>query len=127
MRGTADSKTVVGLVEKIKILGDNAEADADARIDTGATKSSIDEHLATDIGLGRIIKTTFIKSASGSSVRPVVRVRFVIAGREIEEEFTIADRLKMRYPVLIGQNVIKKGFIVDPSKGAPAEDESSNN
>ena len=127
MPRTADSKTVVGLMEKVKLLGETADAEVDARIDTGATKSSIDEHLAADIGLGRILKTTFIKSASGNSVRPVVKARLIIAGREIEAEFTMADRMMMKYPVLIGQNIIKKGFIVDPSKGAPAENESSNN
>lgn len=116
MRALADTKTVVGLVEKVQIFGDNGETQVLAKIDTGATKSSIDGNLASELGLGKIIKTTFVKSASGSSVRPVVRIKLIIAGRELEEEFNIADRLKMKYPLLIGQNVIKKGFLVDLGK-----------
>ena len=41
-----------------------------------------------------------------------------IGDQEIEEEFTLADRSHMTYPVLIGQNILKKGnFMIDPNKG----------
>ncbi len=30
--------------------------------------------------------------------------------------FSIADRAHMKYKVLIGKNILKKGFLIDPSK-----------
>ena len=38
-------------------------------------------------------------------------------GLVIEAEFTLADRAHMNYPLLIGQNILKKGnFLIDPNK-----------
>jgi len=36
---------------------------------------------------------------------------------EIEDEFTLADRSHMTFPMLIGQNILTKGkFLIDPLK-----------
>ncbi len=110
-------KIVLGLVETIKINSNLNDKELEAKIDTGATKSSVDTKLAAELKLGPIVKTKFVKSASGSTMRPVIHVKFNIAGKQMEEEFTLADRKAMKYAVLIGQNVLKKGFIIDPSKG----------
>ena len=34
----------------------------------------------------------------------------------MEAECTVADRSHMKYKMLIGQNVLKKGFIIDPEE-----------
>ena len=112
-------KVVIGIVEKIKIKGNNKSKEVEARIDTGATKSSVDSTLAAELKLGPVIKTKFVRSATGRSLRPIVKMKFRIAKKKMEEEFTLADRKRMKYPVLIGQNVLKKGFLIDPSKVSP--------
>jgi len=109
-------KTIVGLTEFVTIRGEKSCDDLIARIDTGATKSSIDLLLATKLGLGPVVDSKLIKSAHGMKLRPVVRAEVEIKGRKIRAKFTLADRNHMRYPVLIGQNILKKDFLVDPSR-----------
>ena len=105
-------KTTIGLTEKISIKG----KEVIARIDTGATKSSIDADLAAELKIGPIIGTKLIKSAQGTSTRPLVEITITIAGKRIKALFTIAVRKHMKYSVLIGQNILKEGFLIDPSK-----------
>lgn len=107
---------IIGLVENIRILGRQRQKEISAKIDTGATKSSIDKRIVDDLSLGPIIKSKIVKSAHGTGIRPVIEAEIIIAGRHIKAEFTIADRIHMKYPVLIGQNILKIGFLIDPNK-----------
>ncbi|MDP7179802.1 MAG: RimK/LysX family protein [Candidatus Woesearchaeota archaeon] len=110
-------KKVIGLTEKVTILGNKKEDKTlSARIDTGATKSSIDVDLAADLNLGPIIKSKLVKSASGNKLRPVIEASVKLAGKKLKGEFSLADRSHMKYMVLIGQNLLKKGFLVDPAQ-----------
>lgn len=113
---TYNSKIIIGLAENIKIDGPEGSKDVMAKIDTGATKSSIDSKLAAELRLGPIIRTRLVKSAHGNSVRPVIDVTIELAEKKIKEQFTIANRDHMKYPVLLGQNILKKHFLIDPSK-----------
>ena len=110
-------RSVLGLVEKITIIKNDRKKTVNARIDTGATKSSIDSTLARELDLGPIIKKMQIRSSHGTSMRPIIHAEIIIDGRTYKEEFTLAPRSHMSYPVLIGQNILKKGkFLVDPLK-----------
>ena len=114
----AEKRPVIGLTEKVIVTGhDGISKVITARIDTGATTSSIDYKLAAELNLGPIIETKRIRSAHGRGERPVVRVSIDIAGQHMKKRFTLADRKHMKYPVLIGQNVLKEGFfLIDPLK-----------
>ncbi|MBW2971939.1 RimK/LysX family protein [Candidatus Woesearchaeota archaeon] len=113
-------KTVVGLVEPVKVTGPSRSSkEVLARIDSGATKSSIDVKLAAELALGPILKAKLVKSASGRSLRPMVEAKVQLADKEFKTELTIADRADMKYSVLIGQNILKKGFLIDPAKEIP--------
>jgi hypothetical protein len=114
------NKAIVGLTENVTINGSSSQKEVIARMDTGATKSSIDIGLAAELKLGPVIDSRLIKSAHGTKLRPVVEVNVFISGREIKARFTVADRSHMRYPVLIGQNILKQGFLIDPNKRADA-------
>lgn len=109
---------MIGLTEKITIIGpDGKKKKMLARIDTGATKSSIDVKTAAGMRLGPVSKATTIKSAIGTALRPVVEVEVIFCGKRFRTEFTLADRSHMKYPVLIGQNMMKDGhWMIDPSK-----------
>lgn len=48
-----------------------------------------------------------------------------LLGQTYKCEFTLADREKMKYPVLIGRNLLRQGFIVDVSKSNISLKESS--
>ena len=109
-------RPVVGLVEEIILNGESELGKVVARIDTGATKSSVDSKLAAKLRLGPVIRTKLVKSQHGNSVRPIVHAYVTLAGKKCEADFTIADRSHLRYKVLIGQDVLTKGFLIDPLK-----------
>jgi len=111
-------KVIIGLTTRIMIFGKKGKKEVIARVDTGATKSSIDKELAKELDLGPALKHAKVKSAHGVRYRPVITVEILIAGEMREAEFTVAEREHMKYRVLIGQNILVKGFLIDPSKGA---------
>nr|MCK4930109.1 ATP-dependent zinc protease [Nanoarchaeota archaeon] len=111
-------RTIVGLIEKIIVRSNSNKKELIARIDTGATKSSIDLTLASKLKLGPVVDSRLIKSAHGTRLRPVVEAEVTIHGRTLRAKFTLADRNHMKYPVLIGQNILKKGFLIDPTRRA---------
>lgn len=112
----AAKKTIIGLTEPVTICGKDTKKEITARIDTGATKSSIDLNLAAELHLGPIIKSKVVKSAHGNKLRPVIECEIELAKKKIKTEFTLAERSHMKYEVLIGQNVLKQHFLIDPSK-----------
>jgi len=111
-----NGKIVIGLVEEITIKGNGKKETLLAKVDTGATRGSIDISLAKELKLGPVIRSKIVKSVHGSKLRPIVEVNVIIAKKRMKTEFTLADRSHMKYRVLIGLNILKNGFIIDPSK-----------
>jgi len=109
-------RIIIGMIEEIQINGNGSDERILARVDTGATKSSIDYKLASKLKLGPVIESRLIKSAHGNKLRPVIEATITIRGKRIRSKFTLADREHMKYKVLIGQNILKKGFLIDPVK-----------
>ncbi|MGH8743648.1 MAG: RimK/LysX family protein [Burkholderiales bacterium] len=110
------TKTIIGGKEYVTIFCGEKERKVLARIDTGATKSSIDKSLARNLCIGPILHYKKIRSAAGMTKRGIVLVRVRIAGRTFKMYFTVADRKHMKYQVLIGRNILKRGFLVDVSR-----------
>lgn len=111
-------KSILKITEDVILKGrDGNTKKVKAKIDTGASRSSIDTRLASDLKLGPIVRTKLIKSANGSSLRPVVESEIRLDAQDIKTQFTLANRKHMKYRVLIGLNTLRKGsFLVDPSK-----------
>ena len=111
-----ENRVILGVTEKVTIIGNNnKEEEVIARIDTGATSSSIDINLALKLSLGPVTRLKVVKSASAVGKRQLIKAKVKIHDIEMEEEFTLADRSHMTYPILIGQNILKKGnFLIDP-------------
>ena len=109
-------RQIVGFVANV-IVGNNGRSKRiKARIDTGAVKSSIDAKLAASLQLGPIIKRKLVVSAHGRTLRPVMEADIKIGKKNMRSEFTVADRSHMKYKILVGQNILKEGFLVDPQK-----------
>lgn len=108
-------KIILGLDETITLINSHSEKKVLARVDSGANKSSIDVSLAAEMNLGPVVDSKIIKSASGSELRPVINAKVRIHDKEIETQFTITDRSHMKYKMLIGQNILKNGFLIDCS------------
>ncbi len=109
-------KTIIGLSEDVTILARGKRKKVKARIDTGATKSSIDVTLASQLQLGPIVTSKLVRNAHGNTLRPIIICDIELAGKRMKAEFTLADREEMNYKVLIGQNVLTEGFLIDPAK-----------
>ncbi|MCP4406481.1 MAG: hypothetical protein GY807_01710 [Gammaproteobacteria bacterium] len=110
-----------------------------ARIDTGAQTSSLgimsqqpferdgkkwlrfsvkDTDSEKTIDFERpLMRTVKIKQQAAEAMeRPVVKLKIMLGGVEVEQEFTLADRSKFKFPVLIGRNVLVGRYIVDVNR-----------
>jgi len=62
-------------------------------------------------------KQKMIKSSSGhAEKRFVIKTNILLYGIEYPIELSLSERGTMKYPILIGRKLLKKKFIVDPSK-----------
>jgi len=132
-------KLVVGSVEKVQIYPSNLIMNA--RIDTGAETSSInasditeferdgkkwvgftlvDEKTNTPYSMERkVVRRVKILQSSleeGFEKRVVVTLKVTIGDKEELSEFTLTSREHMRYPILIGRNVLQDLIVVDVSE-----------
>jgi hypothetical protein len=99
------------------------------RVDTGASSCSlgvrkikeVDNRLHCTLENKECVifddyKKTIIKSSFGhTQERYVVKLTVIISGVKIKTPFTLSDRSKMKYPVLIGRKLLNKRFVVDVS------------
>lgn len=129
----------VGRTEPIELPG-MFDGKILARIDTGATTSSLwaSDIQETDQGLefslfdsssthytgDRVVVKDYSMRAVSSSMGHVqtryqIRIPLKIKGRRKTVRFTLADRSTQIYPALIGRNVLRNSFVVDVMDGKP--------
>lgn len=117
-----------------------------AKIDTGAYYSSIDadtievngdkltyrlfregrEGFTEEKITTQDFKMLTTRSSNGSEqIRPLIKLTVELAGQSVTEWFSLASREKMFYPVLVGRNILKDGFLVDVTKGQVASWDTS--
>lgn len=120
----------IGAVEDVLLLPPGIKLPA--RIDTGAATTSLDAH---DIRVrGGIAEFTLsekhgghtlrlpiagarrVRGPSGPRARPVVALTICLGRQKMRIEATLADRSYLEYPLLVGRNVLKRGFLVDVRK-----------
>ena len=87
-------RPVLGLYEKITLFSPEKEKTVIARIDSGATNSSIDKSLAKKLKLGPVVKKKLVKSAHGSTIRP-----FIIVKIKMNRKITFLPGGKITYKV----------------------------
>lgn len=107
----------------MKVIGNHGEARVKGKIDTGATRTSVDVWLAANIGLGPTVDVARVKSALDEvRSRPLVRAVVEIAGERFNLPVSVNDRSDMRYPVLVGMDILSlERFVIDPTKKMPAK------
>ena len=95
--------------------GKHRVVEVEAKIDTGALRSSIDEKLAKQLGLlteDKILYYRHYKSALGKNIeRPVVGLTFWIKGKKIMTAVNVANREGLRTRFLIGRKDLN-GFLI---------------
>ena len=123
-------KVTIGEVEDVMLVPWTVTLPA--RIDTGATLSSLDarnvivRNKIAEFTLGKeyggvqlqlpIVGWSQISTSVGSERRPVVQIGICLGPKLIRTLATLKDRSHMTYPFLIGRNVLNGSFVVDTSR-----------
>lgn len=124
---SAGEKMTIGEVEDVVLMPWGVRLPA--RIDTGAATSSLDArelNVKSNIAEFKlpkkygslqlrlpVIEWQKIRSADFSERRPVVEISFCMGPKLIRTRVTLNDRSTVRYPLIIGRNVLKDNFVVD--------------
>lgn len=108
---------IISAIQEVIVKGaDKKKRKVAAKIDTGAWRTSVSEKLARDLGLldeDNILWSKKFKSALGVEERFVINLTFWLAGRKITSPASVARRMALKYPIIIGRKNLK-GFLVDP-------------
>lgn len=73
-----------------------------------------------------IVRVATVRSSNGMvEQRYVISTKVYIFDKYIDTEFTLRNRKKMNYPILLGREFLKKGFIVDVRKENISFDKSN--
>lgn len=124
------NKQVIGRVERVIV--EPGDLKLDARIDTGATKTSLgaeDLQIINEDGeewalfkVGGILIRSRVdhfvlikRHGAASQRRPVILVRVTLGDVTQNVHATLTDRSKFKYKMLIGVNFLVDRFIVDVS------------
>lgn len=119
-------KTVIGSEEFVSLPELGMET-IHARVDTGAAISSLgvkwikeEEGVISCLLPNKQVvkfnsfKKKTIKSSFGhTEERYVVKILINVLGRKVRTDFTLANRSKMKFPILLGRKLLKSKFIVD--------------
>ncbi len=106
---TPSSRTVVGVEEFVRLTGPTGtNIEVLARIDTGASSSSIDTNLAKSLGfdLENADRVT-VASSLGRERRPVVNVAMQLAGTVVPARMNVNDRTRRSNLVLLGRDDLR--------------------
>lgn len=104
---------VLSIIQDITFNRSGEPITVKAKLDTGALRSSIDSSLVELLGLTILDEKVYVQSASGEGFRSVAKITFTLAGKRITTIATIADRSRLKYPVLIGYRDLKD-FLIKP-------------
>jgi hypothetical protein len=120
-------KITMGEVEDVILLPWGVKLPA--RVDTGAALTSLDAQELKVVGkeiqfrlpkqYGNLLLRVPLKgwreirNAENREKRPLVELTFCVGPRKIRAEVTLNDRSTVKYPVVVGRNILKDQFVVD--------------
>ncbi len=121
------TKTLIGAVEEVILLPWGVKLPA--RIDTGAGMTSLDARDLTgknkvaqfrlpekygDILVRLpVIQRRNIRTSDSRDRRPVVEIELLVGSKRMRVLANLNDRSHLTYPLNLGRDVLKQGFIVD--------------
>jgi hypothetical protein len=107
-----------------------------ARVDTGAATTSLDaRHLVVKGNVAEfqlpeqygglqlrlpVVAWKTVRSAEHRERRPVVELEFCLGPKRLHARVNLNDRAQVKYPVIIGRNMLKQGFVVDCTQSSLA-------
>jgi len=127
LRAEDKTKTLIGSAEEVVLFPWGVKLPA--RIDTGSELTSLDVRDLTvknrvaqfrlpekygNILLSLpVIRYIKVRSADSRGRRPVVEIELCVGSKRMRMQATLNDRSQLEYPLMLGRNVLKQGFIVD--------------
>lgn len=143
------NKLTIGRSDKVD-LPDLDLFDLDAKVDTGAYTSAIHYHHAEVIQKDGVKTLHFtlldpkhpnyndksfyfknfeervIKNSFGDSEkRYIIKTNITLFGQNFMTEFSLSDRGALKFPILLGRKLLKKGFLVDVARHNLSFDEKN--
>ncbi|MFB6149844.1 MAG: RimK family alpha-L-glutamate ligase [Halobacteriales archaeon] len=114
-----EAQAVLGYTASATVSGMAGSEQAMAKADTGARRTSIDVSLAGRVGAGPVVDTATVRSGAsgGKETRPVVELALEVKGDWHEITASVADRSEMRYPILLGRDVLD-AYLLDITRRA---------
>lgn len=133
--------TTIGRAERA-LLPELSGKRIPVKVDTGADACSIWAHV-TDVKNGKLHVVFFgpgssyydgrehvfhskdysltrvANSFGHREIRYKLKLKITLKNRTIKGTFTLSDRSKKLYPILIGRSLLKNKFLVDVAKGSP--------
>jgi hypothetical protein len=97
-----------------------------AKIDSGARRSSIHSEIAENLCLHYTDEIQVVKSANGVTKRPVVEIKYTLAGQTIHSTANVADRSRLQYPMIIGVRDLDGRFLIRPERMLDEEEAEEN-
>ncbi len=131
----ANNQPVLGHEEKARLFPGNIKIPA--RIDTGAATNSmhgVDTEVIEQNGKQYVrfnfidhndeahqmtrplVAQTIVKQASGKQTRYVVEMGLCVGDYYKQTRFTLADRSRMTFPILVGRNYLNKSLLVSSAE-----------
>jgi hypothetical protein len=142
---THEPRKIIGRADRID-LPELGFLGVPAKVDTGAKTSAIwasniterdgglaftlfaegyPQYTGEELFAPRFTRVVVASSIGAEQGRYKVVFLAKLRGKKIRASFTLADRSKQAYPVLIGRNVLRGKFLVDVKSGRP--DHSAEN
>ena len=122
-----DGKITIGEVEDVILLPWGVRMPA--RIDTGASQSSMDaqdlkiQNNMAEFRLHKrygglrlrlpVIEWQDVRSSEARERRPFVEIELCIGPKRLRTKVSLNDRSMVKYPLIIGRNTLKNNFVVD--------------
>lgn len=103
-----------GETADIELSGEKGTFTTEAKIDTGAARTTVDYNLAATIGAGPVTTTINVTSASGNDRRPVAKLTVRYEMFEDEIEVGLADRKSqdLDYMMIIGKDILGREDVI---------------
>ena len=124
---SVEKKIVIGTIEDVILLPWGVKLPA--RIDTGAAKTSLDARELTfedDVVQFRlpqkygglhlrlpVVDWKHVRTPEGLERRPIVELEICLGSRRIRTEVNLADRSMVKYPLILGRNLLRDDYVVD--------------
>jgi hypothetical protein len=123
----AEEKIIIGAIEDVILLPWGVRLPS--RIDTGAAKSSLDAReliVQDDMVMFKlpkkygslqlrlqIIDWRHVRTPEGRERRPIVELEICLGSKRIHTLVNLTDRSMVKYPLILGRNILRENFIVD--------------